>query len=55
MAKTKHYPPEGFAERLRELWLKSGLTQKQIAQQIGFDRKTEKLFMHGYTEITRRT
>ncbi len=33
-------PLEGFAERLRELWLASGKTQKEIAYRVGVNRKT---------------
>lgn len=47
MAKIKHYPPEGFVERLRDLWLMSGLTQVQIAQRIGYDRKIVHAWMYG--------
>lgn len=47
MAKTKHYPLRGFDERLRELWLMSGLTQKQIAQCIGYERKTVRAWIYG--------
>ena len=36
--KKKIYPLEGFAGRLRELWLASGKTQKEIAHQIGASR-----------------
>lgn len=47
MAKTKHYPPEGYEKRLRELWLMSGLTQKQVAQRIGYERKTVRAWIYG--------
>lgn len=47
MAKSKHYPPEGFSERLRELWLTSGLTQEQVAQQIGYERKSVCAWIYG--------
>lgn len=40
MPKRKRYQPEGFSGRLRELWLASGLTQLQIAERIGWDRKS---------------
>lgn len=33
------YPLEGFTERLRESWTASGLTQGEIAQRIGTERK----------------
>lgn len=33
------YPLEGFTERLRESWAASGLTQGEIALQIGTERK----------------
>lgn len=36
--KRKVYPLEGFAERLRDLWLASGKTQKEIAEQTGISR-----------------
>lgn len=36
--KKKIYPLEGFAGRLRALWLASGKTQKEIARQIGTSR-----------------
>ena len=47
MAKTKHYPPEGFTERLRDLWIMSGLTQGQIAQRIGYERKVVHAWIYG--------
>lgn len=47
MAKSRHYPPEGFSKRLRELWLTSGLTQVQIAQQIGYERKMVHAWIYG--------
>lgn len=47
MAKSKHYSPEGFSERLRDLWLISGLTQKQIAKQIGYERKSVRAWIYG--------
>lgn len=40
MGNRKRYLPETFNERLRDLWLKSGLTQKQIADRIGVERKS---------------
>lgn len=47
MAKNKHYSPEGFTERLKELWLLSGLTQIEIAQRIGYDRKSIAAWING--------
>lgn len=40
MGNRKHYLPGSFHERLRDLWLASGLTQKQIAERIGVERKS---------------
>lgn len=40
MGNKKRYLPGTFHERLRELWLCSNLTQKQIADLIGVDRKS---------------
>lgn len=47
MAKNKRYPPEGFAERLKDLWLRSGLTQIEIGRRIGYERKTIAAWING--------
>lgn len=47
MAKSKRYAPEGFTERLKELWLLSGRTQCEIAQQIGYERKSIAAWING--------
>lgn len=47
MQKTKHYQPEGFRERLRDLWLESGLTQAEVARQIGWERKSVNGWIYG--------
>lgn len=38
--KQKIYPLEGFAGRLRELWLASKMSQKEAARRIGTSRST---------------
>lgn len=45
--KVKVYPLEGFAVRLRELWIKSGKTQNEIAHQIGVTRGAFRNYIHG--------
>lgn len=47
--KAKVYPLEGFAERLRDLWLKSGKTQKEIARQMGVKRTTLASYLYADT------
>ena len=47
MAKTNRYPPEGFTERLYHVWLASGMTQKEVALQIGYERKAVRLWLYG--------
>lgn len=40
MGNRKRYLPGSFHERLRDLWFASGLSQKQIAERIGAERKS---------------
>lgn len=47
MAYKKRYLPQCFNERLRDLWLESGLTQKQIAERIHADRKSVSKWISG--------
>ena len=47
MAKTKKYPSTEFTKRLKDLWLKSGMTQKQIADEAGVSRWTVKAWLEG--------
>lgn len=47
MEKSKNCPPEGFVERLEKSWIKSGMTQKTVAEQIGCERKSVNLWMQG--------
>lgn len=47
MAKNRHYPPEGFPERLKEAWLASGMTQKEVSERTGFERKSVSQWMYG--------
>lgn len=47
MEKKNNYPPEGFTERLKDSWLKSGMSQKQVALKIGCDRKSIFNWMEG--------
>lgn len=44
--KKKIYPLEGFADRLRNLWIASGKTQKEIAEQIGITRGTFESYIY---------
>lgn len=45
--KKKIYPLEGFAKRLRDLWLISGMTQKELVKQIGISRNAFSSYIHG--------
>lgn len=47
MGNKKRYLPQCFNERLRDLWLESGLTQKQIAERIGVERKSVSKWISG--------
>lgn len=47
MSQRKRYPPEGFCWRLYEVWLNSGLTQKEAAWRIGCERKTFMNWLYG--------
>lgn len=47
MGNVKHYPPEGFTKRLRDLWIESGLSQKKVAEMIGYERKTIHAWING--------
>lgn len=39
---------EGMSDRLRKAWKESGLTQTQIAERVGADRKTIHSILNGY-------
>lgn len=43
----KRYLQGSFHERLRCLWLASGLTQKQVAERIGAERKSVSKWISG--------
>lgn len=43
----KRYMQDSFHERLRCLWLASGLTQKQVAERIGAERKSVSKWISG--------
>lgn len=43
----KRYMQDSFHERLRCLWIASGLTQKQIAERIGAERKSVNKWISG--------
>lgn len=47
MEKKRRYQPEGFAERLKSVWLGSGLTQAEVARRIGYERKAVSAWMYG--------
>ena len=47
MAKSRYYPPEGFPERLKEAWLASGMTQKEVSERLGYERKSINQWMYG--------
>lgn len=47
MGNRKRYLPDSFHARLRDLWLASGLTQKQIAERICADRKSVSKWISG--------
>lgn len=49
MIREKNYSPEGLAQRLKILCLKSGLTQTQIGAHVGTNRTT----IYRWTEGTR--
>lgn len=40
MASVKHYPPEGFTERLYDTVLKSGLEITEISRKTGISRSS---------------
>lgn len=48
MAKEKRQL-QGFAWRLYHEWVRSGLTQKEAAGRIGYERKTFRLWIYGDT------
>lgn len=45
--KKKRYYLAHSTQRLRDAWLKSGLTQGQIAERVGCERKTINSMMTG--------
>ncbi len=47
MGNRKRYMQDSFHERLRCLWIASGLTQKQIAERIGAERKSVSKWISG--------
>ncbi len=47
MTMNRYYAPEGFPERLREVWLASGMTQKIVSKRIGYERKALSKWMQG--------
>ena len=47
MAKNRNYSPEGFPQRLKEAWFASGMTQKEVSERTGFDRKSINQWMNG--------
>ena len=49
MAQRKRYMPDSFRERLLDLWLASGLTQEQVAERIGVERKAVNGWILGKT------
>ena len=49
MAQRKRYLPDSFNERLMDLWLASGLTQEQVAERIGVERKAVNGWLLGKT------
>lgn len=46
---NKHFPLPGFQERLRDAWLATGLTQKDVGNMIGFNRKAISNWLNGDT------
>lgn len=47
MTMNRYYAPEGFPERLREVWLASGMTQNEVSKRIGYERKSISKWMSG--------
>lgn len=47
MAQNKHYSPEGFPKRLKEVWLASGMTQSEVSRRIGYERRAISTWMNG--------
>lgn len=47
MGNRKRYLQGPFHERLRCLWLASGLTQKQVAERTGAERKSVSKWISG--------
>lgn len=45
--RKKYYPPEGFAQRLYEVWLVSGMTQMEVSRRIRWDRKSVSAWLMG--------
>lgn len=50
MCKTKYYQLTGFSERLYCELLRSGLTQAELANRIGVERKSISNYIHGVSD-----
>ncbi len=50
MCRKKKYSLVGFVERLNDSFLKSGLTQIELAKLIGVERKTVINYLYGVSE-----
>lgn len=50
VCKKKHYPFTGFPERLHCELLRSGLTQAELANRIGVERKSISNYIYGVSD-----
>lgn len=50
MCRMKKYPLVGFAKRLNNAFLASGLSQAKLAEKIGVERKTVINYLYGVSE-----
>ena len=49
MAKKHYNQAVGFADRLNEAISDIGMSQKQLAEKIGMERKTVSMWVNGYS------
>lgn len=47
MAGRNNYPMEGFAGRLHDVWIRSNMTQKEVAYEIGWEQKAVRGWLYG--------
>lgn len=50
MSSVKHYPPQGFTERLYGTWLKSGIEITELSRRSGVSRTSLYAYLYeGYS------